>query len=236
MRYGILLATLYAKGRCREGGNKMTLLRTMSIASILFMITSGMAHAILSSADLYKEGDGLATYDDQSGLLWLDTSVTVNMSYQEAVAYKYAEGWHIATEEQFDGLIDSMFSEFSANAYGVMYTLSDTETYSQIEQFQDLFGYVYSSRRWPSQEWASMGMYMDGLGNIKLGGANLYTYNNDNPVGFVYGDTQVSYSNSDRAVFNVGTYLVRTKVAEPSSLILLGIGLLVLGYILRRYR
>jgi hypothetical protein len=214
----------------------MTLLRTLSIASILFMISSGTASAIFISTDLYTEGDGLATYDDQTGLLWLDLSVTFNMSYSEALAYKSAEGWHIATEQQFAGLAETIFPDFTDNRYGVNFAQSGSQLYRQIEEFQNLFGYVYHADRWPSEEWSAWGMYLDEPGNIRLGGAAIYAYNHGDPLGLIYGNVKEAWYQADKGVPTVGTFLVRTKVAEPSSLILLGIGLLVLGFILRRFR
>jgi len=211
----------------------MSFLRIISIGAILSIFTVGTVQAAYVSYDLYTKGDGFVTYDNTTNLEWLDLTQTTNMTYNGALEYYASSGWGHATKNQFDHLIDTIFPDFAPTQNGIMFTRSGTKSYDQIWYFQSLFGEVYSDRRWPSEEWASLGLYKGSDGNLKLGGANLYDYRYLDHTGYIYGDTQ-NNQNGERKHFNIGTYLVRTKISEPGSLLLLGLGLVVVTLFTRR--
>jgi hypothetical protein len=71
----------------------------------LFLIsTFGYANAYLVEEDLFTSGDGLITYDTDTGLYWLDLTLTTNLSYNE-VLNEISEGgslegfWYATTAD-----------------------------------------------------------------------------------------------------------------------------------------
>lgn len=81
---------------------KTILVRSILITSTLPMLSFGSVSLV--STDWKNQGDELITYDTDSGLEWLDLSVTTNMSHnfvltQFGVGGLY-EGWNYADEEQ----------------------------------------------------------------------------------------------------------------------------------------
>jgi hypothetical protein len=71
----------------------------------------GAAHAALSSADLKTAGDSLLTRDSATGLEWLDSLPTLNLSYQAvangAGGFTTTDGFRFATKAEVLGLFDS---------------------------------------------------------------------------------------------------------------------------------
>jgi hypothetical protein len=78
----------------------------------LGVILASTSHATLFEQDLSTTGDGLITYDDTTGLLWLDIGLTDGLSYndvQNGIGNSwYAEGWRHATSSE----MCSLFSEY----------------------------------------------------------------------------------------------------------------------------
>ncbi len=76
--------------------------RYLKIAILVVLLFLSMtANAALVSLDWKSVGDGALTYDDNSGLWWLDLTETAGMSYSqvssELVAGGSLEGWRYAT-------------------------------------------------------------------------------------------------------------------------------------------
>jgi hypothetical protein len=79
---------------------KNTFLTKLATLTILLLF-SLVANASLVSMDWKSAGDGALTYDDQSGLWWLDLTETAGMSYSQVSAQLSTggslEGWRYAT-------------------------------------------------------------------------------------------------------------------------------------------
>ncbi len=78
---------------------KKTLMQIMMLT--IFLLFSLSANAALYTMDWRSAGDGAMTYDDNSGLWWLDLTETAGMSYSQVSAQLGAggalEGWRYAT-------------------------------------------------------------------------------------------------------------------------------------------
>lgn len=79
------------------------------LATGLFLLgTVGLADAFLIERDLFISGDGLITSDTDTGLYWLDLTVTTNLSYNDVLTHigtgGSLEGFRYATVADLDTL------------------------------------------------------------------------------------------------------------------------------------
>ncbi len=77
--------------------------------SIIALLSIDSIAATIKPVDVFSQGDGKATYVEDTGLTWLDLSVTFNMSYSEVEAdptlgNSLPSHWRIATLEEVDSL------------------------------------------------------------------------------------------------------------------------------------
>ena len=101
-------------------------------AGVLF---AGSANAKLMEFDLESEGDGLVTLDTNSGLMWLDLTVTGGKSISQVkamLANGELEGWRLPVAQDVYDLALSTFSSLNDISTTYMYLNTDAE---DIEQF-----------------------------------------------------------------------------------------------------
>ena len=82
-------------------------------AGVLF---AGSANAKLMEFDLESEGDGLVTLDTNSGLMWLDLTVTGGKSISQVkamLANGELEGWRLPVAQDVYDLALSTFSSLN---------------------------------------------------------------------------------------------------------------------------
>jgi hypothetical protein len=80
------------------------------LLALLLCWIPGSAAALVLAVDLSQPGDGLVTRDTDSGLEWLDLTLTTNLSWNEVEAGAggwLAAGWRRATGQEVCGLMGS---------------------------------------------------------------------------------------------------------------------------------
>lgn len=79
----------------------------MTVAALAVALTSSVAQAALSVADLSQSGDGLLTVDSVSGLAWLDIGATRGMSVADVIASGdwLSKGFRFAKASELDQLV-----------------------------------------------------------------------------------------------------------------------------------
>tara|TARA_Y100001956_G_scaffold23660_1_gene23399 strand:- start:2022 stop:2663 length:642 start_codon:yes stop_codon:yes gene_type:complete len=102
------------------------------VAGALF---AGSANAELMEFDLESEGDGLVTLDTNSGLMWLDLTVTGGKSISQVkgmLANGELEGWRLPTAQDVYDLALSTFSALDDTSGTYLYLPTAAE---DVEQF-----------------------------------------------------------------------------------------------------
>jgi hypothetical protein len=86
----------------------MKLIRMMVLVSAAVLLTCNLSSAILIELDLYNSGDKLITSDTNTGLYWLDLTVTQNLSYNDTLIQMRPggslDGFRYATVADVNGL------------------------------------------------------------------------------------------------------------------------------------
>lgn len=177
------------------------------------------------------------TTDTESGLDWLDVTITDGLTY-EYVSTQFGsggeyEGWRYATAEEFNTL--------TSHYTGVSYeTLSLRNRFvridgDKIDGLVELLGSTLDegSIKWTGQTWDAANGYEEGEGYDYTFG---HLANPNNPNSSWFGwlvDDQLGFDSSyvwegiHEPEDGVGSYLVRatsTAVPEPSLWVLMGIG------------
>lgn len=162
------------------------------ILSICLGITF-QANAALIEAD-YQSGDNNAVFDTVTGLTWLDLTLTVGLSYEDAEAFD--NDYRYATNLE----VEQLFSPFDgANFLSIGIAPTVSEPYASLaHEFAQLFG-------------TNLGLYSYGLyedENNELKDAGVYL---NSPTPNVYGTDLVFSSEAYRTTGNIirGTFLVK---------------------------
>jgi hypothetical protein len=212
----------------------------------LFGLTMSAPNAAFISSNFVDNGD--YTTDLVSGLDWLDMSYTNGLSYNTVLSMiggSSLTGWSVATGDQVDALFNNASSLAPlpiGGSSGTHVYVDGTSYYSEAAGLINLLGatnsgvssgglYSYDSIRayidqqyTPTTHWASALSALTYFDNAFPG------------VGYLYTNDVYYLNNAGGSAF-VGTFLVReSSVPEPSSLLLMGIGLAGLGFVRRRKR
>ena len=83
---------------------KLNIITTALLAAAALVATSSNSNAGIMTGDYENAGDGLITIDSDTGLEWLNWTVTTNLSYNDMLTELGAggsyEGWRHATREE----------------------------------------------------------------------------------------------------------------------------------------
>lgn len=186
--------------------------------SSLLLVTAISSHALpITNADAFIAGDQKAIKDTASGLTWLDYGITNNVSYNQVVSQLNSTflGWRLPSETEVKELWSNMFSAlpgWQANTYGTGWGSFTGDT----SGISSLFGTNMSNY--------ALGWFKGDDEKLKFA---LITQNRS----FLYGqgaDYTQYYSNVAHPYYS--TMLVKSaSVPEPSTLLLMALGLLGLG-------
>jgi hypothetical protein len=189
----------------------------VSLFTILLFTTPVKAQLI--QWDAFYSGDSLAVKDSESGLVWLDLSLTSGMSFNQAG--NAFSGWGYAQAKDVWRLIDTAFSDIQLVRHGTNEVLNyeqncpnSSSCYVQAQRWQVLFGAVTSD--WYYQTYA-FGLYEDDTSRLKMAGS----YVNGTVKANLYGKAFDGVYNSDvtnslYSTFLVKQPLVNLLVEQPS--------------------
>ena len=221
----------------------MKLLRKLAVV-ILALGSVSVAQADLISVDDEVFGSDSITFDDDTGLEWLDMSFSDGLSYNqtllEIAAGGSLEGWRFATDSEFEGLILNTVG-FTPVDYG-----SFTQ-YDQMVNLVNLLGSTYTNEN-PfytiTNPYAYTVGFVDstGLGyaDARMFGWNDYSGGYYRPAADAAWDRSYDFTHPDYLGLPInqqGSFLVHSSTVplpEPGTLALFVIGLAGMGFARRR--
>lgn len=183
--------------------------------------------AALITRDLHTAGDGLITYDDFSGLEWLDLTETINRSRNEVASQLLPEGefygWSYASLDQVHQFFDN------AGGNGEYRTTNNTVENAWVPAVVDVWGATYfddtafQSRFFTGDTWAPTSFNHVVVGHIG------YSTINGTPLEDAYVSTLHAAASKDWADPYWGSALVRVaEVPIPSTMLLFASAILAL--------
>ena len=176
------------------------------------------ANAQLIEWDAFNDGDGLAVKDDETGLVWLDLSLTAGENYYDAGTM--FSGWEHASYEYVEELLDNVFPDITFTGdLGSTYSFEQGCAYSNIEGtcyqtakvWQDLFGAIVGNVYYQK---IAYGMYEDEYGILRMGGSYLNGTGSANRYGVDFSEDysayyDVRYANNE--FVNFSSFLLLTS-------------------------
>jgi len=187
---------------------------TLTIATLILGLAVESHASSLMSKDFSTPGDGLLTYDSNTGLSWLDIPLTLNQSYNDIISgydgYTTAQGFRYASVDEV-GILFSDAGVVQGTIWG--YWNFSNPYYLASFNLVSLLGVTYPF------DGLTTGTY--GLTeSIVAAGVS---YNNHADSGAF--QAWWGMTDSDRSPY-VGSFLVKddSTIPLPSTMLLIGIG------------
>jgi hypothetical protein len=206
----------------------------MKIASVLMMVFtiilgSNSAQAALIESELFVTGDGLITFDSDTGLEWLDLTETVGVSLADVIAgydgFTTTNRFSLATKSQVLGLAGN------AGIATIGSWNTDASHKSNVLGLINLLGVTYNSGRTMANGQYALDDH-SGLAEVSFDHIASWAaiVNFQTSVGWPPKGTFLVRSATPAA----GEMAVAENVPEPSIIALFGLGLVGIGFARRR--
>jgi hypothetical protein len=214
----------------------MKTITTVTGMIFLLFAFSSPCNATLISADLNITGDGLLTFDDRTGLEWMDAPLSLNRSYNDLVGLdgsdEFAiggdfEGFRLAsTDEVMSLFVDTLgilltdFAQWAPSSYDKVLSLQSfmgVTSGGDLAEIRSITSDVFSDN--------GIDYHWQSFARICQNNTNAVCQNDINTANANVDGTFIS---DVRSSSTTGSWLVRqgvTSVPEPSILALFSIGL-----------
>lgn len=172
------------------------------------------ANAGLIQWDAFSSGDELAVKDEETGLVWLDLSVTVGQHFDSV--QELLSGWEFASTQAVEALLISAFSniqfsgELGEPKKFEQRCANSSSCYESAKMWQRLFGAISGTRVYQTH---SYGFYKDSSNILRMGGSYLNGSGSANRYGVDFTENydlnyDQKYQQGDYAYY--GAFLVKT--------------------------
>jgi hypothetical protein len=184
-----------------------------SLFVAIVLCYSSFSIAGLINVDYLIAGDNLAVYDDESGLTWLDLSVTGNMTITQGAGYD--SNFRLATNSEVEALYLHAWPNITDHTTNTYLPRSDLLT-----GWTNLFG--------ATGDYNSYGLYKDEDDTTRILGVSWYG------SGYTIGPEDTVDVDNLSYQLAAGVFLVQASVPEPSTLAIFALGMI--GLAPRRFK
>lgn len=221
------------------------------LAAVSFTAAANTYALPIVQADAFATGDGKAALETSTGLVWMDFGINSNEAFASEMQFTNIvnnlssnyKGWRLASEKEVTHLWFSLFDNQAVpveNAGNGESRLNDSDSalLPYFQEIADVFGYTWKGSAYinkTGEEGQSEFFYTKAANgyfytdNAEVGRFSFFT-----PYTGVYPSWTSLETHGQAAPWIYGAMLVKdTSVPEPSSILLLCLGLFGLRFVRR---